>query len=75
MSDIKIQQVVLGMGLPQISDALFEPGFQKACLTSPDLSLRLRYLEAVLSYNTALTQPKLIDNLARDICFSIEEKR
>ena len=75
MSDIKIQQVILGMDVPQISDALFEPEFQKACLKSPDPSLRLRYLEAVLSYNTALTQPKLIDNLARDICFSIEEKR
>jgi len=75
MSDIKIQQVILGMDLPQISDALFEPGFQKACLKSPDLSLRLRYLEAVLNYNTALTQPTLIDNLARDVCFAIQEKR
>jgi len=74
MSDIKIQQVILKMDLPEVSDALFDPGFRKACLKSPDLSLRLRYLEAVLNYNTALTQPKLIDDLARDICFAIQGK-
>jgi len=74
MSDIKIQQVILGMDLPEVSDALFDPVFRKACLKSSDLSLRLRYIEAVLSYDTALTQPNLINNLARDICFAIQNK-
>ena len=63
------------MDLPQIANALFDRDFQANCLKSSDLNLRLRYLETVLSYNTALTQPKLLDNLARDLCEAIQSSR
>ena len=66
-----VQRVSANMTLEDVAKELFDTNFRTTCLKSTDPNIRLRYLETVISYNTAISQPYLTDTFVKDLTTAI----